>query len=174
MAQTVTYQGDAWPQVRRLAQALIDRGLSSERPVAILSGNGVDHGLLALACMYAGVLYAPISPAYSLQAREYGALRHMFELLRPGLVFVAEADAYEHALRAVLTPDIELVASGPAGLAAVPFADLLKTTATSAVDEALPEGWTGYDRQDPLHLGIDGTSQRRSSTPSECSARIRR
>ena len=88
--RTVTYK-ETLAQVRSLAQALLDRGLSSERPVAILSGNSIEHGLLALACMYAGVLYAPISPAYSLQAREYGALRHVFELLRPGLVFAADA-----------------------------------------------------------------------------------
>ncbi len=133
--RTVTYK-ETLARVRSLAQALIDRGLSSERPVAILSGNSIEHGLLALACMYAGVLYAPISPAYSLQAREYGALRHVFGLLRPGLVFAGDARAYDRALRAVLTPDIELVASEPGDLSSVPFAELLDTTATSDVDEA--------------------------------------
>jgi feruloyl-CoA synthase len=92
--RTVTYQ-ETLAEVRRLSQALLDRGLSSERSVAILSGNSVEHGLLALACMYAGVLYAPISPAYSLQAREYGVLRHTFELLQPGLVFVDDSRPYE-------------------------------------------------------------------------------
>ena len=38
----------------------------------ILSGNGIEHALLALAAMHAGVPYAPLAPAYSLQAREYG------------------------------------------------------------------------------------------------------
>jgi len=133
--RTVTYR-ETLAAVRSLAQALLERGLSSERSVAILSGNGVDHGLLALACMYAGVLYAPISPAYSLLAREYGVLHHVFELLRPALVFVADGRPYERALRSVLTPEIELVASEPGDLEAVPFARLLSGAATSAVDEA--------------------------------------
>ena len=49
---------------RSIAQALIDRGLSAERPVAILSDNDVEHLQLALGAMLAGVPYASISPAY--------------------------------------------------------------------------------------------------------------
>jgi feruloyl-CoA synthase len=133
--RTVTYR-ETLACVRSLAQSLLDRGLSAERPVAILSGNGIDHACLALACMYAGVLYAPISPAYSLQAREHDALRHVFRLLRPCLLFAADGRAYERALRAVMTPDIELVASTPGMLASVALGDLISTTTTSAVDEA--------------------------------------
>lgn len=61
----VTY-GEAWAQARSIAQALIDRGLSAERPVVILSGNDLEHALLALGCMVAGVPFVPTSPAYSL------------------------------------------------------------------------------------------------------------
>ena len=60
-------------RVRAISQALLDRRLSSERPILILSGNSIEHGLLALAAMFSGVLYAPIAPAYSLQAQ---GLRH--------------------------------------------------------------------------------------------------
>src|SRR5215212_1417283 len=69
----LTY-ADALTRVRRIAQALLDRKLSLDRPIVILSGNGIEHGLLALAAMYVGVPYAPIAPAYSLQATEYTAL----------------------------------------------------------------------------------------------------
>ena len=86
--------------------------------------------------MYAGVLYAPISPAYSLQARQYEALGHVFGLLRPRLVFATDLRAYERALRAVLRPDIEVVASVSGSLPAASFADLLETPATSDVDAA--------------------------------------
>ena len=51
----------------------------AERPVVILSGNSIEHALLALAAMYAGVLYAPIAPAYSLLAREYRTLGQIFD-----------------------------------------------------------------------------------------------
>ena len=77
---------------------------------SILSGNGIEHALLALAAMYAGVPYAPIAPAYSLIAREYGTLRYLMESLRPGLVFAADGDAFAHALRAVVRDGVEIVA----------------------------------------------------------------
>ena len=85
----LTY-GDALPRVRSLAQALLDRGLSAERPLAILSGNDVNHLLLALAAQYAGVLYAPVSPAYSLVSRDFGTLRHVARTLTPGLVYASD------------------------------------------------------------------------------------
>jgi feruloyl-CoA synthase len=91
--RALTY-ADALQRVRRVAQALLDRGLSAERPVAILSGNGVEHAVLALAAMYAGVPYAPVAPAYSLAARDHATLRHVLDRLRPGLVFAAEGGAY--------------------------------------------------------------------------------
>ena len=63
-------------RVRAIAQALLDRALSVDRPIVILSGNSIEHALLALAAMYSGVPYAPIAPAYSLLARQYTTLRH--------------------------------------------------------------------------------------------------
>jgi feruloyl-CoA synthase len=132
----LTY-GDALGRVRRVAQALLERRLSLDRPIVILSGNGIDHGLLALAAMYVGVPYAPIAPAYSLQATEYGALQRVFERLEPALVFTENGAAYERALRAVLTDRTELVVSGsPGGLRSTPFAELEATRETSAVDDA--------------------------------------
>ena len=95
--RTLTY-ADAFDSVGRIAQALLDRKLSPDRPILILSGNGIEHALLALAAMYVGVPYAPIAPAYSLQAREYSTLQQIFERLKPGLVFAAEGAAFERAL----------------------------------------------------------------------------
>src|SRR5438874_6007014 len=86
-------------RVRRLAQGLLDRGLSQERSLVILSGNSIEHALLAFAAMYAGILYAPIAPAYSLQALDYTTLDAIFERMRPGLVFAADGQAFERALR---------------------------------------------------------------------------
>ena len=129
--------GDALRRVRRISQALINRRLSTDRPIVILSGNGIEHGLLALAAMYTGVPYAPIAPAYSLQAKDYGSLRRIFERVRPALVFAADGQAYERALGDVLTDGIELVvSSSPGGRRATSFADLESTPATAAVDEA--------------------------------------
>ena len=120
--RTVTYR-EALDQVRHLAQGLLDRKLSRDRTVVILSGNSIEHGLLALAAMYVGVPYAPIAPAYSLQANEFGTLRQVFERMKPGLVFAAEGALFERALTEALPPGVELVVSsvhagGAGGVAA--------------------------------------------------------
>ncbi len=82
----LTY-ADARRFARNIGQALVDRGLAQERPFAILSGNDLEHALLGLAAMYAGVPYAPISTAYSLVSSDFGKLRHILGLLNPGLAF---------------------------------------------------------------------------------------
>src|SRR6185312_5223566 len=53
---------EAMRQVRAIAQALLARGLSADRPVMILSDNSIAHLLMGLACLYAGVPYSPVSP----------------------------------------------------------------------------------------------------------------
>jgi feruloyl-CoA synthase len=52
--RNVTY-AEAQFFARRLGQAVLNRGLSVERPVLILSENEIEHALLGLGCMYAGV-----------------------------------------------------------------------------------------------------------------------
>jgi feruloyl-CoA synthase len=135
--RTLTY-ADALDRVGRVAQAILNRRLSPERPILILSGNGIEHAILALAAMHVGVPYAPIAPAYSLQAKDFGTLRQIFERLRPGLVFAAEGAAFERALSQVLPSSVELVvsSSSPATIASTPFDQLLAVSATSAVEEA--------------------------------------
>jgi feruloyl-CoA synthase len=135
---------EALARVRRVSQALLDRNLSSDRPLIILSGNSIEHALLAMAAMFSGVMYAPIAPAYSLQAKDFGTLAQIFERLQPGLVFAAEGAAFERALSRVLPTGVELVVSSfvpaqsatPDALEATPFAALEAAPATSAVDEA--------------------------------------
>ena len=133
----VSYR-DALATVRNLAQAILDRQLSPERSIVILSGNGIDHAMLALAAMYAGILYAPVAPAYSLQAREFTTLRQIFGRMQPGLVFAADGAPFERALKDALPAGCELVVStsAPSSIPATRFSDLAATPATSAVDEA--------------------------------------
>jgi feruloyl-CoA synthase len=87
--QHISYS-HAWASARCIAQALIDRGLSADRPVAILSENDLDHALLALGCMVAGVPYVPVSPPYSLVSQDFEKLRHVLQTTTPGLVFAAD------------------------------------------------------------------------------------
>lgn len=135
--RTLTYR-QTLQMVRGLAQALLDRGLSAERPLAILSGNDLEHALLALAAMHVGIPYAPISPAYSLVSSDHAALRHVLALLTPGLIFTAHGERYGKAIAATLAAAMELaVTEAPAaGRRATLFEELLATSATNAVDEA--------------------------------------
>jgi feruloyl-CoA synthase len=96
----VTY-AEALESVERIGASLLARGLGPDRPVAVLSDNGVDHALVVLGAMHAGVPAAPVSVAYSLQSKDYAKLRAIFALLQPGLVFATDADKYAAALEAV-------------------------------------------------------------------------
>ncbi len=124
--RTLTY-AQVLDQVERIAAALLRRGLSAERPIAILSGNSIEHALLALAAMHVGIPYAPISPAYSLMSSDFGKLRMILELLTPGLVFAADGGAFGRAIEATVPGDAELVvaANPPASRKATPFAELI-------------------------------------------------
>jgi feruloyl-CoA synthase len=133
----LTY-ADTLEGVRRIGRALLDRGLSAERPLAILSDNDLEHALLALGAQHVGVPYAPISPAYSLVSNDYGKLREIIDLITPGLVFAASGAAYRGALEAAVAPTTEIAVTTdpPTGRAATSFADLLATAPTPAVEMA--------------------------------------
>ena len=130
---------DALDAARCIGQALLDRGLSAERPVLIVSENDLEHAQIALGCLYAGIPWAPASPAYSLVSQDYDKLRHLVNTLTPGLVFAADAPRYERALLATLGEDVEIVtASGSVpGRATTSFAALRATAPTPAVDAAM-------------------------------------
>jgi feruloyl-CoA synthase len=132
--QTLTY-AEALARTRALAQAFIDRGLSPERPITILSGNDLDHACLALAAMHAGIPYAPISPAYALLASDFGRLRTILEALNPGLVFVADASLYQAALAATVGEETEIVSRTPCQLE-TPIDALYATVPRRDVDAA--------------------------------------
>jgi feruloyl-CoA synthase len=101
----------ARPIVDALAAGLIERGLSAERPVMILSANSIEHALLTLAGHTAGVPVAPISVAYSLQSQDHAKLKHIAALLTPGLVYVADTGPFAKALAALDLTTVELVAN---------------------------------------------------------------
>jgi feruloyl-CoA synthase len=125
--------------VDALAQSLLERGLSAERPVMILSGNGIDHALLTLAGHTAGIPVAPISVAYSLQSQDHAKLKHIFALLEPGLVYVADTGPFAKTLAALDLAKAELVAGrNGANLDAVTaFDDLARSRPIAALAQAV-------------------------------------
>ncbi len=124
---------------RRIGQGLLDRGLSAERPVLILSENDLEHALLALGCLYAGIPWCPTSPAYSLISQDYDKLKHVIRTLTPGLVFASDANRYGRAMLATLDEDVELLCTEGTvpGRATTSFAALLATEPTPAIDAAM-------------------------------------
>jgi len=136
--QTVTY-AQALARVRRLARGLLEQGLSPEKPLMILSGNSVEHGLLALAAMYAGIPYAPIAPAYSLAVKEFTALSYLWQNFAPAIVFVDDGAKFTPALTAVLQngkTKVVFLGSSPEGIPSIPLAELEDAASSPAVDDA--------------------------------------
>jgi feruloyl-CoA synthase len=130
---------DARRQVDAIAAALIERGLSAERPIMILSGNAIDHALLLLGACTAGIPVAPVSVAYSLQSQDHGKLKDIAKLLNPGLIYVSDTAPFAKALAALDLANVEVVANAiGAGLERVtPFAQLVATTPGPAVERAV-------------------------------------
>lgn len=140
--QTLTYS-QALQQGRSMAQALLDRSLSAERPVVILSENGIDHALMALGCMIAGIPYCAVAPQYSLLGTDFGKLRHVLATLTPGLVYARDAQRFGRAIQAAVDCEVVHAEGDTATQAFTPLQALLQTPATPAVDAALQA--TGAD-----------------------------
>jgi feruloyl-CoA synthase len=135
--QTVTYM-QALARVRKLAAGLLTHGLSPEHPLMILSGNSIEHGLLALAAMYAGIPYAPIAPAYSLAVQEYVALTHIWQNLAPAMVFADDGVKYSRALAAVVQKNTKVLYhfSAPPGIPGISLTELGNANPSPLLEEA--------------------------------------
>jgi feruloyl-CoA synthase len=135
--RTITY-AEFRARVRSAAQWLLDRKLPADRPIAILSGNDIEHAILAFAAMYCGIPHASISAAYSQVSSDLARLRHIFSRLNPSLVFAANGEAFAQAIHGVVPSQTLLLVreNAPGGRSAISFAELLGTAATSAVDSA--------------------------------------
>lgn len=114
-------------RARAIGQALLDRGLSVERPLLILSGNDLEHLQMALGAMYAGIPHAPVSPAYSLISGDFGKLDHVIKLMTPGMVYASDGRPFGRAIAQTVPADVEVVvgANPLDGRACTLFAELL-------------------------------------------------
>lgn len=133
---TLTYS-QMLQRVKSVGQALVDMGLSVERPVAILSENSLEHLTLALGAMWAAVPYVPVSTAYSLVSKDFGKLRHILQTVTPGLVF-ASGSAYAAAIAATAPADatVVLVDGAVPGRHVRTFESLWQTQPSATLDAA--------------------------------------
>jgi feruloyl-CoA synthase len=132
----------ALASARSIGQALLDRGLNADRPLAILSENSLEHALLALGAMLVGVPYCAVSPAYSLISQDFDKLRHVLDTLTPGLVYAADWERYGRAIQATVPTGTEtatdLISDYQGGTrTTTSFDSFLQTSATPAVDAAM-------------------------------------
>lgn len=137
--QTLTYAAGK-VAVDSVTEALLAMPNAAQGPLAILSGNSIEHAVVAMAAMQAGIPVAPISTAYSLQSSDHSKLKYIFKLLNPGAVFVQDGDQYRKALSAVDPVDIDvIVVHGEQFKGAYRFDHLLKTEASARVATAISQ-----------------------------------
>ncbi|MEE4015041.1 feruloyl-CoA synthase [Roseibium sp. FZY0029] len=122
--------------VRAVGAALLARGMGADTPILIMSGNGVDHGILALAAQYVGVPVVPVAEQYSLIHGAHGRLREAINLIKPKMAYVVDADQYGEALNLAELAQVEIVASKTGSRNVTAFADLLKGDGSVDVDSA--------------------------------------
>jgi feruloyl-CoA synthase len=125
--------------VDALTQSLLDMNLPVGAPVAILSGNSIEHALMTQAAMQARLPAAPVSPAYSLMSQDHAKLKYLFGLIKPAVVMVQDGPTFSKALHALDLTGVKVihVARRCDGIVSYPFADLAQTKVTSAVDNSI-------------------------------------
>ena len=125
--------------VDALTQAILDMKLPEGAPVAILSGNSIEHALMTQAAMQARHPAAPVSPAYSLMSQDHAKLKYLFGLIKPKLVMVQDAPTFAKALNALDLSGITVIhVDRPVeGIASVAYADLAATKVTDAVAQSI-------------------------------------
>jgi feruloyl-CoA synthase len=133
--RTVSY-GDVLAWVESLGQALIDQGLSAERPLLILSENSIDVAVITLAALHVGIPVVPVSPAYSLISQDLAKIRSIADQIAPGMIYAREGNRYGRAIAAIRRPGVTVVISSGELPEAPSFDALLQTRATDAVTQA--------------------------------------
>jgi feruloyl-CoA synthase len=132
----------AWERAQAIGQALLDLGLSADRPLAILSENSLEHALLALGAMTVGVPFCSVSTAYSLMSQDYGKLRHVLQTITPGLIYASDWAKYGKAIDATVAMDIPVATDSVASRSdaarlTLAFSSFLATPVTPAVQQAM-------------------------------------
>ena len=133
--------GEAKRTVDALTQGLLNLGFGAGRPVAILSGNSIEHALMTQAAMQARFPAAPVSPAYSLMSHDHVKLKYLFDLIRPAVVMVQDGPTFEKALKALDLNGVTVihVARPCAGIESIAFADLAAAPVTGDVEQSIAQ-----------------------------------
>ncbi len=110
----ITYS-EALQKVEAIASSLLARGLDENRPIAILSGNSINHALLSLAGQYIGVPVVPLSEQYSLIPGAHNRLQFILNKVKPAIAYVEDAGVYGAALKLDELSGVEVIAGNIQG-----------------------------------------------------------
>jgi feruloyl-CoA synthase len=128
----LTY-AEAWRDTTAVATWLIGKGFGPDSaPLMILSENSIEHAVLMLGAMRAGVAVVPVSPTYSF-GQDLGRLGYALDLTQPSLVYAGDAMRYGPALEYV-----KVKAPGTPTIAGAEFSELLQNVDEAAVAARRP------------------------------------
>ena len=123
-----------------ITQVLLDLREGERGPIAILSGNSIEHAIIMMAGFQARLPIAPISPAYSLQSHDHAKLKYIFRLIDPKLVFVQDADAFAGALSSLDLAGIKVISvTGDGGGKYLSHRELEEVQPTAAVARSIAQ-----------------------------------
>jgi len=107
----------AQAEARAIAAGLLGLGLSPAAPILVISGNSVDHGLLALAAQYIGAPIVPLAEQYALIPAARVQIDFVAGVVKPHAVFAEDGDAMADVLGRDALADMHVLVSrgGPDG-----------------------------------------------------------
>jgi feruloyl-CoA synthase len=122
----LTY-GELWAQVQATGEGLAGLGLGRGDALMILSRNSIAHAITAYGALAAGAAIAPVTPAYSLIAKDFDRLRDAHDLLRPAGFFVEDGAQFQKALDALAPGSRPVIyaRNAPQGVNAIGLDELL-------------------------------------------------
>ena len=133
--KVVTF-GEAQTAVDQLTQALLNLKLEKGKALTILSENSLEHAMMTLAAMQAGVPVAPISVAYSLKSSDFSRLKEIMPVVNPGAVFVQKGGPFQKAIAALNLENVPVIAYEDVQPGQLPYDSLLETPVTDEVQAA--------------------------------------
>ena len=124
--------------VEAFSQFLIERKIEPEQRIVILSGNSIEHAVVALGAMMVGVAYVPVSPAYSLMPGGRHKLKSVFDTVQPSLIFAQNGRLFERAIEENRSERIPVICVEdiPDGRPYQRLDRILQTDVTADVDRA--------------------------------------
>ncbi|PCI54291.1 MAG: hypothetical protein COB36_10585 [Alphaproteobacteria bacterium] len=110
----ITY-GASRDQMLAIAQWLLNQNIGQDRSILLLSGNSIEHAMITLGALVAGVPVCPVSSNYSL-LKIFSRLDYVADLVKPAVIFADDGAAYGPALDHLAGGDIRIVTRAtPAG-----------------------------------------------------------